>query len=304
MRTQLKTLKLSNGETTGYRIREGGTKNVLLIHGNMTSSKHWDVLIDEMPEEYHIVAVDLRGFGLSSYHSPISSIKDFSDDVFLFIKTIGLTDFTMIGWSTGGAVAMQFQADYPGYATELVLLASASTRGYPYYGVNEQGKVDLTKRYRTFNEIKQDPIRTLPIQGAYDSKNRELLQDIWNSVIYNKNQPSREKYEEYLDDMFTQRNLADVYHALNTFNISKVHNGVSEGNRLVESISIPTLVLYGESDLVVTKSITDEIVEDFNRGIVTTIELKNCGHSPLIDDLNQLVEVITNFIRTKVEEDK
>jgi pimeloyl-ACP methyl ester carboxylesterase len=296
MGIQLKKAELPNGETLSYRLRDGGEKTLLLIHGNMTSSKHWDLLIDALPSEYRIVAVDLRGFGGSTYHTPIQSIKDFSDDVKEFVDVIKLKDFAMMGWSTGGAVAMQFQADYPDCATELILLASASTRGYPFYGVNAEGHVDLARRLRTLEDIKQDPIRTIPIQSAYDTKNRELLKVIWNSVIYDVNQPAAEKYEEYVDDMMTQRNLAEVYHALNTFNISKHHNGVTEGNRLAETITIPTLVLSGERDQVVVRQMTEEILEDLPKEAVTAVELKGCGHSALVDDLDQLLDAVTAFL--------
>ena len=36
----LLTVQLANGESIAYRKREGGTNPLLLIHGNMTSSKH------------------------------------------------------------------------------------------------------------------------------------------------------------------------------------------------------------------------------------------------------------------------
>lgn len=302
MSIQLNKVELTNGETLGYRERAGGEKTLLLVHGNMTSSKHWDLLIEALPKEYRIIAVDLRGFGESTYNKPITSIKDFTDDVKLFVDALELKDFAMMGWSTGGGVVMRFEADYPGYATELILLASVSTRGYPFYGVNEQGQIEFSKRYRTLEEIKQDPIRTIPIQSAYDSNNRELLRAIWNASIYDANQPLPEKYEEYIDDMLTQRNLAEVYHALNTFNMSKHHNGITEGTNLVEKITIPTLVLNGENDKVVLKSMTDEIVEDLQSDIVTALELKGCGHSALVDDLVQLVEVVTTFLGKKVGE--
>ncbi|WP_246938677.1 alpha/beta fold hydrolase [Bacillus pinisoli] len=293
---QLKTIKLINNESYGYRERVGGDKKLLLLHGNMTSSKHWDLFMEALPSEFTVFAMDLRGFGLSSYNTPISSIKDFSDDVKLFVDELELRNFTLMGWSTGGAVAMQFEADYPGYATELILLASASTRGYPFYGVNEEGHLDVTSRYQSLDDIRKDPVRSIPIQGAYDQKNREFLKAVWNAAIYNVNQPTLEKYEEYVDDMLTQRNLVEVYHALNTFNISKVHNGLTQGNNLVDSIRIPTLVLSGERDLVVTKPMTDEIIADLNHDILTAVELKECGHSPLIDDLNQLVSTVTTFL--------
>ena len=62
--------------------------------------------------------------------------------------------------------------------------------------------------------------------------------------------------------MLTQRNLADVYHSLNTFNISDQHNGVIEGTNQAKDITIPVLILRGDRDYVVTEQMTQEIVED------------------------------------------
>ncbi|TKC20097.1 intracellular short-chain-length polyhydroxyalkanoate depolymerase [Robertmurraya kyonggiensis] len=294
VQVELKKVLLSNGETLTYREREGGEKKVLLIHGNMTSSKHWDLVIENMEASFKIYAVDLRGFGGSTYHTPIQSIKDFSEDVRLFVEAIQLTDFSIVGWSTGGAIGMQFVADYPGVCEKLVLLASASTRGYPFYGVTEDGQVDLNNRLQTYEDVKNDS-KTLAIQGAYDTQNRELLKATWNALIYTKNQPSEELYEEYVDDMLTQRNLAEVYHALNTFNISSVNNGLTEGENQAKDIIIPTLVLRGERDLVVVKHMAEEIMQDLGEN-ARFIELKDCGHSPLVDDLEQLLQEITDFL--------
>ncbi|MFJ5713950.1 alpha/beta fold hydrolase [Neobacillus sp. NPDC093127] len=289
----LKEVLLPNGETLAYREREGGEVKVLLIHGNMTSSKHWDLVLDNMDKKYKLYAVDLRGFGGSSYNNLVMSIKDFSDDVKLFVDEIGLKDFAMAGWSTGGAVAMQFAADYPGYCNKLILLASESTRGYPFDGkINE---IDEPRRFALHEEIKKDLIRTIPVQTAYDMNNVDLLKLIWNAVIYTDNQPAAELYDEYVQDMRTQRNLAEVHHANNTFNISRHDNGLVEGNGKVELIDVPVLVLQGDRDMVIAKEMTKELVEDLG-GKAVYIELKDCGHSPLVDDLPQLLKAMTNFL--------
>ena len=291
----LKKVSLANGETLGYRERIGGEENLLLIHGNMTSSKHWDLLIEELDSKYKLYAVDMRGFGISSYHTPIERIKDFSDDIKLFVDEMGLKDFGIIGWSTGGAVAMEFCADYPGYCNRLILLSSASTRGYPFFGTDQNGQPDITKRLQTVVDIRKDPLRTIPIQGAYDSKDREMLKGIWNALIYRKVQPKPEKYEEYVEDMITQRNLADVYHSLNTFNISMKHNGLTQGSGKVNAITIPVLVLRGNEDLVITDEMTKEILEDF-KGRAQYVELTGCGHSPLVDNLKLLTAEVEKFL--------
>lgn len=291
----LANVELSNGETLTYRKREGGDELMLLVHGNMTSSKHWDLLMESMDERFTIYAVDMRGFGESTYNKRITSIKDFSDDIKLFVDALELKDFTIIGWSTGGNVAMQFCADYPDYSKKLVLFASGSTRGYPFYSSNADGTPDLTKRLATIEQIEQDPVKTIPMQQMYDTKNRDGLKFVWNSVIYTQNQPDEARYEQYVDDMLTQRNLADVYYALNTFNISAVDNEVAKGTNQVKDIHIPTFVLYGDRDFVVTGAMTTEIIEDFE-GRAQIMKLANCGHSPLVDCLDETKEAIEEFI--------
>lgn len=291
----LKKVELPNGETIAYREREGGERKVLLVHGNMTSSKHWDLVLENMDPEFKLYAVDMRGFGESTYYRQIRSLKDLSDDIRLFVDEINLKDFALVGWSTGGAVSMQFAADYPGYCNKLVLLASGSTRGYPFFGTGEDGQTDLQNRLKTYEDIKSDASKTVPIQNAYDAKNRDFLKALWNVLIYDKNQPEPDRYEEYIDDMFTQKNLAEIYHSLNTFNISSQFNGAVHGTNQAKDIQIPVLVLRGERDLVITSQMTEEILADLGSN-ATFVELKDCGHSPLVDDLDQLLGEITKFL--------
>lgn len=293
---QYKTVDLPNGETIAYQEREGGKKKVLLIHGNMTSSKHWDLLLENMDQDYKLYAIDLRGFGRSSYRKEIRSIEDFSEDVMAFVAGIGLNDFSIVGWSLGGAVGMQFAADYPGHCTKLVLLASVSTRGYPFYGTGWFGQLIFDHRLRTYHEIKMDLGKTIPIQFAIDTKCRPFLKTMWSTMVYTKNQPDKKRYDEYIDDTCTQRNLAEVYHALNIFNISDTYNGLVKGSGLAKNINIPVLVLLGNRDYIMSGQMAEEIITDIGSN-AKFIELKDCGHSPLIDDLDQLLQIMTDFLR-------
>lgn len=292
--TEMKKIILKNGEEIAYRDREGGTEPVILVHGNMTSSKHWDVLMEVLDPRYKIYAIDMRGFGYSTYNNRISSIKDFSDDLKEFVDELGLYNFTLIGWSTGGCVSMQFEIDHPGLCKQIVLLASGSTRGYPMFETKADGTPNVEKRLRTIEEVERDP-KTIGVQHCYDTKDYEGLKAIWNAAIYTDRRPDEKKYNEYVEDMMTQRNLADVYHALNIFNISDKHNGLTEGTNEAKQIQIPVLVLYGDRDYVVTEEMTQEILEDLAH-VAQFQRLKNCGHSPLIDDIEQLKEHIENFI--------
>lgn len=292
---KLKSIEIPNGETLGYRECGSGDKILLLIHGNMTSSKHWDLVMENLPNDYKVYAVDLRGFGISSYNKPINSLKDFSDDIKMFVDEIGLEKFYIGGWSTGGGVAMKFTADYQKYVEKLILIESVGIKGYPIFKKDNEGRAIMTELLKTKEEIAEDPIQVIPIVNAYKNKDTKTLRKIWEQTIYTHNKPEESRYVDYLDDMLTQRNLVDVDYALATFNISNSDNGVILGNNDVEKINIPTLIIQGDRDLVVPMDMAKGIKEGIGDNAKLTI-LKDSGHSPLIDNLNELIQNIIDFI--------
>ena len=294
MDIQLKSVELENGEKLGYRERKGGEELLILVHGNMTSSKHWDILMEKIPEKFKIIAPDLRGFGISSYNNEINSLHDFAKDLKLFFDKLNLKKFNIMGWSTGGGVVMDFVADNPEYVKKLILMESVGTKGYPIFKKDENGQ-PISELLSSKKEIAKDPVQVLPVLQAYENKDKETMKMIWNNTIYTDNKPDPEKYDEYIEDMFTQRNLVDVDYALAHFNISDEHNGLEDGNNKAEKIDSPVLVLYGENDKVVTEQMAKDIKNDIGKN-AELVYLKNCGHSPLIDDLDQLLNNIINFL--------
>ncbi|EPY08333.1 putative 3-oxoadipate enol lactonase [Paenibacillus alvei TS-15] len=294
MKIHLKSVELPNGETLGYRERDGGDEVVVLIHGNMNSSCHWDVVLEQMDARYKLYAVDLRGFGISTYHTPIESLSDFTADVKQWVDLHGLTRFTLIGWSTGGGVAMEYTAAYPDEVKRLVLLASVSTRGYPFYEDGSDGLPDVTRRITTIEGIRSLARNTL-IESANIRRDRRFMKQLYEAVIYDRNQPEEARYDTYIDDILTQRNLMDVYHALNTFNVSVFDHEASPGSGAVKRIKAPVLVLRGMQDLVITEAMTRETLADLG-DIAEFVPLTGCGHSPLVDDLPQLLHVIESFL--------
>jgi pimeloyl-ACP methyl ester carboxylesterase len=290
----LKSIEIKNGETIGYRESGYGDKIIVLIHGNMTSSKHWDLLMEAMPDEYRIYAVDLRGFGISSYNNPIDSIKDFSEDLKLFVDELGIKGFYLGGWSTGGGVSMQFTADYPDYVKKLILIESISVKGYPTYPLDAKRKLLSDKPFQSKEDLTKDPISMIPLVEAYEKRDKEFFRNLWSAVIYTDKKPSDSKYDEYLDDILTQVNILDVHWALIKFNISHENNGVTEGTGEVDKIKIPTLIIQGERDRVVVPRKGREIKAAMGDN-ATYLSLE-AGHSPFIDCLETLVDSVVSFL--------
>ncbi|KEQ26757.1 intracellular short-chain-length polyhydroxyalkanoate depolymerase [Paenibacillus tyrfis] len=292
---EFKSLQLSNGETMAYRLRRGaGTaagRTLLLVHGNMTSSVHWDLFMESFDPSHTLIAVDLRGFGASTYHVPVNSIADFSDDLQLFVDGLNLTSFTLMGWSMGGGVAMQFAASHPQYVEALILLASMSTRGYP------QSEQVQARRLRTRAEIAEMD-KTKLVQRAYDHRDKAFLCNLWNRQVYVIQEPDEVRYETYLNDMLTQKNLLDVYDAMNRFNMSAKDHEAGGGSGDAARLLMPTLVLWGSQDKVVTRQMTEELVEDLGEHVVYR-ELDHTGHSPIVDNLALLCQVVAEFIERR-----
>ena len=84
-----KKIKLDNSETLAYIEQGTGKKVLILVHGNMSSSLHFLPLFNKLDDSYRLIAVDLRGFGDSSYENEFSSLKELSEDLALFVKEIG-----------------------------------------------------------------------------------------------------------------------------------------------------------------------------------------------------------------------
>ncbi|PEY39469.1 alpha/beta hydrolase [Bacillus cereus] len=286
---------LSNGETIAYQEVGRESKGILvLIHGNMTSSQHWDLVIEQLQEEYHIYAIDLRGFGKSTYYKPIDSLQDFADDVKLFIDELQLKKFSLMGWSMGGGVAMEFAACHPEFVEKLILVEAVGMKGYPIFKKDINGQPIASTLLKTKEEIAQDPVQIAPVLDAIKNMNKLYYRTVWDLLIYTHNKPEPERYEKYLDDMLTQRNFVDVNYALITFNISDEHNGVVPGNGHIHRLKMPTLVLQGDRDYVVPQVVGEELAKHLPNAELVILE--DCGHSPFIDCLAVFTKQVTDWL--------
>jgi alpha-beta hydrolase superfamily lysophospholipase len=79
MALTVKHVALPNGEILAYRERPGTGPCILLLHGNMGSSALWEPFVEQFESACHLIAVDLRGYGESTYHHPIETMRDFSE---------------------------------------------------------------------------------------------------------------------------------------------------------------------------------------------------------------------------------
>ena len=88
---------ISIGSETLAYLDEGQGDVVLMVHGNMSSSVHYEPLITRIKGKYRCVAVDLRGFGDSTYNNRFDTLEELADDVNAFTILYKLA--TVLGFS-------------------------------------------------------------------------------------------------------------------------------------------------------------------------------------------------------------
>ncbi|WP_302080428.1 alpha/beta fold hydrolase [Salinibaculum rarum] len=288
-----KPVDLPNGERIAYREREGGEIPLVLLHGNMSSSAHWDVVFERMDDRFALYAMDIRGFGDSSYENPADSIAEFAEDVPLFADAVGLDDFHLWGWSAGSAIAMQVAADVPDRVRRLVLMAPPSTQGLPVFEKDENlqpTETVLTSR----EELANDPVSVAPVLSALETSDAETMKEIWSQAIFVNEVPDQDRFDRYIEETLQQRCLLDIDYALVHFNISTEDNGIEPGTGEVTNIDSPTLVLRGEDDLVVSREMSERVTRDIEDA--RYVELEGCGHAPTVDDPERLLSDVEAFL--------
>lgn len=106
---------------------------MVLVHGNTSSNLFYLQTIEDLYEDFHVIAPDLRGYGLSE-KLPIDAsqgVKIWSEDLKSFINALSSDKKPhLVGWSMGGGIIMQYAIDYPMEVASLILINPLSPFGY------------------------------------------------------------------------------------------------------------------------------------------------------------------------------
>src|SRR5581483_6147417 len=112
-----------HGHRVIYRIAGDGPP-VVLIHGMVNSSRHWEKVALRLADRYTVVAPDLLGHGDSAAVRGDYSLGAHACSIRDLLTTIGIDRATIVGHSLGGGVAMQFFYQFPQRVERLALVSS------------------------------------------------------------------------------------------------------------------------------------------------------------------------------------
>jgi pimeloyl-ACP methyl ester carboxylesterase len=112
-----------HGHRVIYRIAGQGPP-VVLIHGMVNSSRHWESVAQRLAADFTVIAPDLIGHGDSATPRGDYSLGAHAAVIRDLLAAIDVERATIVGHSLGGGVAMQFFYQFPQRTERLVLVSS------------------------------------------------------------------------------------------------------------------------------------------------------------------------------------
>lgn len=117
------------GTLTNYsETNTYGKKTLLILHGWRQSSGHWQRIIDSIPKDIRVLALDLPAFGSTQPLRGEPSVGEYADFVHEFVVKLKLKKVNLLGHSFGGQVAVDFALRYPKGVEKLILVSPACVR--------------------------------------------------------------------------------------------------------------------------------------------------------------------------------
>lgn len=111
-----------NGVELYYEIHGEGAPLVML-HGGVNPSEMFGAPLAEMAKAHQVIAIHLRGHGLSTDTDAPWSYEQMADDVAALMGELDIEKADVMGWSTGGGVAFQTAIRHPERVGKLIVIS-------------------------------------------------------------------------------------------------------------------------------------------------------------------------------------
>lgn len=112
------------GELALHYESAGEGEPLVLIHGLGSSTKDWEGQVGVFAEHFRVVAVDIRGHGLSDKPPGPFSVPMFAADTAGLLKELDIGSAHVAGISMGGMIAFQLAVDSPQLLRSMIIVNS------------------------------------------------------------------------------------------------------------------------------------------------------------------------------------
>jgi pimeloyl-ACP methyl ester carboxylesterase len=267
-----------HGRRVIYRIAGSGPP-LVLIHGMLNSSSHWQSVALALARDYTVIAPDLIGHGDSAAPRGDYSLGAHAASIRDLLAAIGIERASIVGHSLGGGVAMQFFYQFPQRVERLVLISSGGLgqevspmlRSAALPGVS--GLLSLTIQPRLLAGLAETGrrMRERALGGGVH------LQALARALRPLENADARQAF------LNTLRSVIDVH-----------GQRVSATDRLYLLETMPTLIVWGERDHTIPIAHGRRAHQAIPQSRFTT--LPDAAHFPHLEDPAGLARVLREFL--------
>ena len=242
---------------------ESDTVPLVLIHGTSASLHTWDSLTVLLKDKKKIIRFDLPAFGLTgpnkenTYNADVYNI--FVDSV---LEKLKVASCIVAGNSLGGSIAWHYALYNKTRVQQLILLDAS---GYPKK--NEKGSLGFK-------------IASMPVI------NNLLVKKSLEGVFVDKTKINDESINRYHDLLLREGNRKA---ALSIFKA-----GFKPDPAPIKTISIPTLIIWGDQDQLINVSNAYLFNKDIKGSKL--VVLKNVGHAPMEETPTKVATAIRAFL--------
>ena len=268
---------MKRAEGDGIQIQlatwEGEGQPILCVHGLTANCRCWDLIASSLVPENNILAMDLRGRGLSDKPATGYSLRHHIQDIFCVLDNIKQERIVLMGHSLGAFIALAFAAYYPERTEKIILM---------------DGGGQLT-------QDQWDKV-TLAIKPSLDRLG-QVFPSFAAYVANMKLAPFLQPWSQALEDYFQYESEAvdgGVRSRINPATIiEEAHNIRQEApSQYYPKVTCPVLILratdgiLSNDDLVLPESAVDRMVSEIPDAL--RIDIKGTNHFSILLQPNEM----------------
>jgi len=254
-------------------VWEGKGKKVLCVHGLTANCRCWDLLASSLSPQHKVLAMDLRGRGLSDNPSSGYSVENHCRDILALMDNQNLERPVLMGHSLGAFISLVFAAKYPGRVDRLIL-------------VDGGGKLSDAQMAKVFAGIKPSLDRLGKIFPDFESylallKQAPFLQP-WNSFFETYFRYEVEDVEGGVRSRVHPKHIEEEAGNLRKIDSSQFYNKVVAPTLILRA----TKGMLAEDDLVLPADVAEGMVREIPSA--KKVEVEGSNHYSILFQPNKI----------------
>jgi len=229
-----------NGVRLHY-VEQGQGSLILFLHGFPEFWYGWKELLPEFAKDHHAVAVDMRGYNLSSMPEGLNAyrIPVLVEDVRALAEQLGAKRFVLVGHDWGGVIAWYFASAHPELLEKLVIINAPHPTVFARELANNPQQQQASAYFHLFG--------TPAAETVLSQNDYALLQ----TIVFDGGWASEADRQNYLECW--RRGLTGGLNYYRAADLKLVLAGENSDERqfslLSSPVTVPTLVIWGEKDI-------------------------------------------------------